>query len=172
MQVRLDYATAICRLRCATNWSRISRRLRRLSFPAMFCPKYSGHCTRALTLLRWGKRRDQWRAVMSCGELLVLFFAADIRQEAGKLLPALGPVRRSSFTWSRYNYAHSSTGFRRGVHHSLIRRSKRLSQYIPPRVPVRASENRSLSGPLRIELVRTGTPKTPVCTRWWRLGSG
>ena len=30
----------------------------------------------------------------------------------------------------------------------------------------------SLSGPLRIKLVRTGTPKTPVCTRWWRFGSG
>ena len=33
--------------------------------------------------------------------------------------------------------------------------------------PARASGNRSLSGPLRIKLVRTGTPKTPVCTRWW-----
>ena len=58
-QVRLDYATAICRLRCAMNWSRISRRLRRLFFPAVFCPKFSGHCTRALTFPRWGKRRDQ-----------------------------------------------------------------------------------------------------------------
>ena len=48
-----------------------------LVFPAVFCPTYSGHCTRALTFPRWGKRRDQWRAVMSCGELLVLFFAAD-----------------------------------------------------------------------------------------------
>ena len=28
------------------------------------------------------------------------------------------------------------------------------------------------SGPLRIKLVRTGTPNTPVCTRWWRFGSG
>ena len=37
-QVRLDYATAICRLRCAMDWSRISRRLRRLFFPAVFCP--------------------------------------------------------------------------------------------------------------------------------------
>ena len=35
-----------------------------------------------------------------------------------------------------------------------------------------ASVNRSLSGPLHIKLVRTGTPKTPVCTRWWRFGSG
>ena len=26
---------------------------------------------------RWGKRRDQWRALMFCGELLVLFSAAD-----------------------------------------------------------------------------------------------
>ena len=48
-----------------------------LVFPAVFCPKFSGHCTRALTFPRWGKRRDQWRAVMFCGELLVLFFAAD-----------------------------------------------------------------------------------------------
>ena len=49
-----------------------------LVFPAVFCPKFSGHCTRALTFPRWGKRRDQWRAVMSCGELLlVLFSAAD-----------------------------------------------------------------------------------------------
>ena len=40
------------------------------------------------------------------------------------------------------------------------------------RVPARASGNRSLSGPLRIKLLRTGTPETPVCTRWWRLGSG
>ena len=40
-------------------------------------PKYSGHCTRGLTFLGWGKRRDQWRAVMSCGELLVLVSAAD-----------------------------------------------------------------------------------------------
>ncbi|CAN0398019.1 unnamed protein product, partial [Ascophyllum nodosum] len=30
----------------------------------------------------------------------------------------------------------------------------------------------SLSGPLRIKPVRTGTPKTPVCTRRWRFGSG
>ena len=35
--VRLDYATAICRLHFAINWSRISRRLRRLSFPAVVC---------------------------------------------------------------------------------------------------------------------------------------
>ena len=67
----------ICRLRCAMSWSRISRRLRCLFFPAVFCPKFSGHCTRALTFPRWGKRRDQWRAVMFCGELLVLFSAAD-----------------------------------------------------------------------------------------------
>ena len=53
-RVRLDSATAICRLRCAMNWSRISRRLRRLSFLVAFCPKYSGHCTRALTFPRWG----------------------------------------------------------------------------------------------------------------------
>ena len=46
------------------------RRLRRLFFPAVCCPKYSGHCTRALTFPRWGKRRDQWRAVISCGEFL------------------------------------------------------------------------------------------------------
>ena len=64
-------------LRCAMNWSRISRRLRRLFFPAVFCPKFSRHCTRALTFSRLGKRRDQWRAVMFCGELLVLFSAAD-----------------------------------------------------------------------------------------------
>ena len=61
----------------AMNWSRISRRLRHLSFPAMFCPKYSGHCTRGPTFPRWGKRRDQWRVVMSCGQLLALFSAAD-----------------------------------------------------------------------------------------------
>ena len=48
-----------------------------LVFPGVFCPKYSGHCTRALTFPRWGKRRDQWRAVMSCGELLALLSAAD-----------------------------------------------------------------------------------------------
>ena len=45
-------------------------------------------------------------------------------------------------------------------------------QYIPPQVPARASGNRPLSGPLRIKPVRTGTPKTPVCTRRWRFGSG
>ena len=48
-----------------------------LVFPAVFCPKFSGHCRQALTISRWGKRRDQWRAVMFCGELLVLFSAAD-----------------------------------------------------------------------------------------------
>ena len=48
-----------------------------LVFPAVFCPKFSGHCTRGLTFPRWDKRRDQWRAVMFCGELLVLFSAAD-----------------------------------------------------------------------------------------------
>ena len=48
-----------------------------LFFPAVFCPKFSGHCTRALTSPRWGKRRDQWRAVVFCEELLVLFSAAD-----------------------------------------------------------------------------------------------
>ena len=76
-QVRLDYATAICRLRCAMNWSRILRRLRRLFFPAVFCPKFSGYCTRALAFPRWGKRRGQWHAVMSCGDLLVLFSATN-----------------------------------------------------------------------------------------------
>ena len=45
-------------------------------FPAVVCPKYSGHFTRALTVPRWGKKRDQWREVMSCGELLALFSAA------------------------------------------------------------------------------------------------
>ena len=49
----------------------------RLVFSSVFCPKYSGHCTRSLTFSRWGKRRDQWRAVMSCGELLALFSTAD-----------------------------------------------------------------------------------------------
>ena len=39
----------------------------------MFCVKYFEHCTSALTFLRRGKRRDQWRAVMSCGELLPVF---------------------------------------------------------------------------------------------------
>ena len=29
-----------------------------LVFPAVFYPKYSGHCTRALTSPRWGKRRN------------------------------------------------------------------------------------------------------------------
>ena len=50
---------------------------RRLFFPAVFCRKYSGHYTRALTFPRWGKWRHQWRAVISCGELLVPFSAAD-----------------------------------------------------------------------------------------------
>ena len=76
-QVRLDYATAIWRPRCEMNWSRSLRRLRRLPFPAVFCPKYSGYCTRALTFPRWGNRQDQWRAVMSCRELLVLFSATN-----------------------------------------------------------------------------------------------
>ena len=58
-QVRLDDATTICRLRCAMTWSMISRGSRRLFFPAVSCPKYSRHCTRALTFSRWGKRRDQ-----------------------------------------------------------------------------------------------------------------
>ena len=76
-QVRLDYATVTFRLRCAMSWSRISRRSRRLSFLSVLFPKFSGHCKRALTFSRWGKRRYQWRAVMSCGELLALFSAAD-----------------------------------------------------------------------------------------------
>ena len=46
------------------------------------------------------------------------------------------------------------------------------SIYIPPQVPARASGNRSLSGPLRIKVVRMGTLKAPVCTRWWRFRSG
>ena len=29
-----------------------------------------------------------------------------------------------------------------------------------------------LSASLRIKLGRTATPKTSVCTRWWRFGSG
>ena len=48
-----------------------------LVFPAVFCPKCSGHCTQALTFPRSGKRRNQWHAVMFCGELLVLFSTAD-----------------------------------------------------------------------------------------------
>ena len=122
---RLDNTTDICRLRCAMNWSRFSRRLRRLVFADVFCPKCAGHCTRVLTFPRWGKGRDQWRAVMFCGELLALFLPP-IWQEAGRLFPTLGPVRRSSFRRSRDNGAYSNTGFRRGFHHSLIRRSKRL----------------------------------------------
>ena len=51
-----------------------------------------------------GKRRDQWRAVMSCGKLLAL------------LLPALEPVRRSTFKRSRDNGFHSNTEFRRVLH--------------------------------------------------------
>ena len=47
-----------------------------LVFAAVFCPKYSGHCTRALIFPRWGKR-DQWRAGMSCGVLLALVSATD-----------------------------------------------------------------------------------------------
>ena len=39
--------------------------------------EYFEHCTSALNFLRRGKRRDQWRAVMSCGELLALFSPAD-----------------------------------------------------------------------------------------------
>ena len=41
-----------------------------LAFSSGVCPKYSGHCTRALTFLHWGKRQDRWRMVLSCGELL------------------------------------------------------------------------------------------------------
>ena len=37
-----------------------------------------------------------------------------IRQEACRLLPALGPVRRSSFRRGRDNGTHSSTGFDEG----------------------------------------------------------
>ena len=32
--------------------------------------------------------------------------------------------------------------------------------------------HRFLPALAEIKLVRTGTPKTPVCTRWWKLGSG
>ena len=59
-----------------------------LVFSAVFCPKYSGHCTRALTFPRCGKKRDQWRVVMSCGELLVLFSAVDT---AGNWQTTSGP---------------------------------------------------------------------------------
>ena len=48
-----------------------------LVFSSRVLPMFSGHCTRALTFPRWGKRQDQWRAVMFCGELLVLFSVAD-----------------------------------------------------------------------------------------------
>ena len=43
-----------------------------------------------------------------------------IRQKAGRLLPALGPVWRGIFKRSRDNGAHSNTRFRRGLHHPLI----------------------------------------------------
>ena len=61
----------------------------------MFYPNCSGHCTRALIFPRWGKTRGQWRAVMSCEELLGPFSAADT---AGNLqtTSSLGPVQRSS----------------------------------------------------------------------------
>ena len=48
-----------------------------LFFPAVFSPRWSGLFTRALTFLRWGKKRDQWRTVMSSGGLLALFSAVD-----------------------------------------------------------------------------------------------
>ena len=47
---RLDHVTAICRLRCAVHWSRISQRSRRLSFPANSSILDT---TRALTFPRW-----------------------------------------------------------------------------------------------------------------------
>ena len=41
-------------------------------------------------------------------------FLPSIRQEASRLLPALGPVRRISFRRGRNNGTHSSTGFDEG----------------------------------------------------------
>ena len=46
------------------------------------------HCTRALTFPRWGKRRDQWRAVMYCEELLASLSVADM---AGSLQTTSSP---------------------------------------------------------------------------------
>ena len=65
---------------------------------------------------------------------------------------------RSSFRRSRDNGPYRNNGFRRGLHHYLVRRSKRLRQHTLPQVPTSASGNRSLGGPLRIKPVRMGTP--------------
>ena len=53
--------------------------------------------------------------VTSYGELLVPCSVADA-QETGRVLPALGPVQRSSVRRSRGHGAYSNTGFRRDLH--------------------------------------------------------
>ena len=69
--------------------------------------------------LRWGNSETSnvWRYL---AESYWHCRLPPIRQEAGRLLSALGPVRRSSFRRSRDRLAFSITGLRRGLHHSLI----------------------------------------------------
>ena len=54
---------------------------------------------------------------LACGDVAENYwrcFLPPIRQEAGRLLPILGPVRRSNLRWGRDNGAHSNTGFEEG----------------------------------------------------------
>ena len=113
---------------------------------------------------------------VACGDVLQrVIDAVFCRRYKRKLADYFQP-------WSHYGVAVSggvyimaltaTLGFEKGLHHSLVRRSKRLQQHIPPHVPVGAGGNRPLRSPLRVKPVRTRTPETLVCIRWRRFERG
>ena len=81
-QAHLDYATALCRSRCATNLLKILQGLRRLSFPALFLLKYSGHYIGARTYLRWDRRARP----VACGDILRRVISAVFCRRYGRKL--------------------------------------------------------------------------------------
>ena len=116
---------------------------------------------------------DQTARPVACGDVLQRVIGAVFwRRCDRKLADYFQP-------WSQYGVAVSggveimaltaALGFEKGGHHSLVRRSKRFQQHIPPHIPAGASRNRSFRGPLRVKPIRARTPETPVCIRWRRF---
>ena len=92
---RLDYATAICRLRCAMKWSRFSRRLRRLFFHPCFAPNFwTLHTSANLSSL------GQKARLVAYGDVLQRVSGAVFCRRYGRKLA-------DYFQWGQYSVAFS-----------------------------------------------------------------
>ena len=123
--VRLDYAKAIFRLRCAVNWSRISQHSRHCLAQLFFAPSI-------LTLHTSANRSALGHKVgpVACDDALKRVVGAVFCRRYGrKLADYVQP-------WGQYGVAASSgleimarttLGFKEGLHNSFVRRSKCLN---------------------------------------------